>query len=442
VEVSLAVFDGWSASPIGPCLISGLLGVMMLTSQMSPRRILIINLIIAGLILVINQQAGGKAASLFRGKGSLFKAGLLLIGINMVVTLWQRAATEGLMVPAILCINESLFLGSLILVSTGSQENWLFNLLKAFTGMLIYFSVANLMAERVGFGFDYLTDRTAVFESRLGDKSFRWQTPLYSAWQMSGLLRVSLPLSIMFAVQRRHRRLEAAFWLVGAVIMAFVMKRIEYRAAVIPTLFLGGLLLLRNQAWRCTLGFGAVIYAFAAPLILPSESVQKVLLDLLPDSLETSLGQRLQEIVTFSGRTEIWKHAIRNLMDGSHFFLGEGQYNLDCSKDLGAEMVVVSDLFRRISFHQGAIDIFYIYGTFFAGILCGCLLWGVWRGFGNLCSLRLQPFTEHQEMLALLTIALVAIANAHDGFFVEHNIFYLVVAACLAVLQRSRSADS
>jgi hypothetical protein len=309
--------------------------------------------------------------------------------------------------------------------------------------MIIFFGGANLAADRLGFGFANLTDRTEVFESRVSAGAYRWQSPLYSAWQLSGLLRVALPMTVLFAMAPLSKWSDRSFWGCLSLLSIGLLYMLEYRASAMPIIVLLSVLMIRGFTLRKWAMIGVIHYPLIAPLILTISSFELFLLTRLPDFVTSILGQRLQEVVTLSRRTDMWRQGISGLLEGSHLLLGEGHFMLDCSDDIDVEGQTASEMFRRISFHQGVIDHFYIYGSIGATIILVASLVFFWKSvhafqWGSSAS----RLSLHEGFVATVFLAMVAVANSHDGFLVEGNHMYLLIALALNTLWVDREVGN
>jgi hypothetical protein len=411
-------------------LIGGILALQFTLAQFSRRTFVALNLVLFGVLWAFSQSQRRRFGNTGPRMLLPLRGGLALVAINLVIITWQRNGVEGPMVAALTTIHELCIVGSLLTVYLFAKDRPLGRCLAIFSSMTLLFGFANLIAERLGLGITNLTDRMEVFESRMNEGFFRWQSPLLSSWQLSGLLRVTFPLAIYFALLywRGRQKAAAAVWVVLAGIGMLVLWRVEFRAAAIPSLFLGLCLAIPSCGWRRRMFVAAIVYPLLSPFLFTSSAFESMLLNSLPDFVPSVLGQRLQEVVTLSSRAEIWRQGIENLVNGSHFYVGEGHYLLDCTANIDVEGHQTSELFRRISFHQAVLDQFYIYGTLPTIAILTTLYWSIRSAVRRIHWSDTQRISNNEEVIAIMSLALIAIANAHDGFFIEGTYMYLLVA--------------
>jgi hypothetical protein len=414
-------------------LIGGILALQFTLAQFSRRTFVALNLVLFGVLWAFSQSQRRRSGNTGPRMLLPLRGGLALVAINLGIITWQRNGVEGPMTAALTTIHELCIVGSLLTVYLFAKDRPLGRCLAIFSSMTMLFALANLIAERLGLGITNLTDRLEVFESRMNEGGFRWQSPLFSAWQLSGLLRVTFPLALYFALVswKGGQKRTAGVWAALAGIGLLVLWRVEYRASAIPLLFLGLCLAIPSSVWRRRMYAFAMIYPLLAPFLFTSFAFESMLLNQLPDFVQSVLGQRLQEVVTLSRRTEIWRQGIESLASGSHFFVGEGHYLLDCTTDVDLEGQETSELFRRVSFHQAILDQFFIYGTLSAFAILTALYWCIRSAIKRICWPETQRITSNEGTIGLIFLALLAIANAHDGFFIEGAYLYLLVAVAI-----------
>ena len=228
-------------------------------------------------------------------------------------------------------------------------------------------------------------------------------------------------------------------WSSGAALCAYVLIKVEFRAAAMPLMFAMGWMAIPWHRLRVLACVGAILYVFGAPFLFTSMSVRSFLINNIPDWVSGALGQNFQELATLSERSAIWQQGLDLLFEGKYFLLGQGQYGLDAEKD-GYVMPNANEtagLFRRISYHQGVLDLFFIYGSCFASILCVLLLLVVGRGAYALFNRGHRGRVYDDCGLAMFCLAVTAITNSQDGFLAEHPFFFIIILASLDRLWRT-----
>lgn len=303
--------------------------------------------------------------------------------------------------------------------STGSQLKGLNHIALAIAGV----GALNLVASLVGLSNPNLTERDVFFTSRVGFESFRWQSPLTSSWQFSGIARWALPVLLIYAFVIPRNLIGLAAQALSVVLLAVVLYAVEYRAAVFP--LLGGIAwlatppILRNKLSLCFLA-----YMFIAPLLITSEIGERLLVAAIPDWIEFFSGTSLKQLVTFTARSEIWTAALSVLREGNLILYGQGYYQLDASTFHLTELARYGGFIQKISFHQGALDL-----IFMAGIAGSLAL--VFIPFFYLTRKCLFGHFAKRGSQPLLALGLVALTNSHDGFFNVHLLFLGVIAVAL-----------
>jgi hypothetical protein len=421
--------------------IGGILALQFTLAQFSRRSFAALNLALFGLMWT-QLASRSKAKGGFRPTlGTPFWLGGLLIFINSGIMVWQRGLIEGFIVSGLLGFQDLFVVGSMVAVYYYSGRCPFLNSLGSAACMIVFFGGANLIADKFGFGFSEITDRTEVFESRFSIGAYRWQSPLYSAWQLSGLLRVALPMTVLFAVAPLAGVGDRLFWGSLSLFSVVLLVMLEYRASVMPLVVLLATLMFRSSNLGMWIMIGSIHYPLIAPLMLTRSFFQTLLMTSLPDFVPAILGQKLNEIITFSSRTEMWQQGLEGLLNGSHLLVGEGHFMLDCSDDISVSGQTASEMFRRISFHQGVIDHFFIYGSVGASIILLVAMVLFWMGARRArWEIQFSRLSLNDGYISVAFLAMVAIANSHDGFLVEGNHMYLLITLALNSLWVSHAS--
>jgi hypothetical protein len=235
----------------------------------------------------------------------------------------------------------------------------------------------NVVAELAGVSIALYSERTEVIGSRYKDGGFRWQSPLFSSWQLSGLARWAGPAGIILGIGVLKSKVER-FLAVGYICtILLVLVRVEYRAALIPFSFVPFWYFIKSSRFRRIGCVMVIIYTLAAPWIYSSYIVHDVVEAILPEALVRMAGTTREQIATMSERTDLWSAATEYLQSGEYFWRGQGLLGLDASFLAVIDTSVYEGLIERYSFHQGALDVLYIFGTLGGGLLIILLLWTV-----------------------------------------------------------------
>jgi hypothetical protein len=112
---------------------------------------------------------------------------------------------------------------------------------------------------------------------------------------------------------------------------------------------------------------------------------------------------------------------------------------LDCSDLVDVPNLARSDLFRRISFHQGFIDHLFTYGLAFGGLILAGFYWCLVVGWLRWLSPVVERVTWDEGAIGMLTLALIAVSNSTDGFLTERMFMYAVVGLSVNALWERRT---
>jgi hypothetical protein len=96
----------------------------------------------------------------------------------------------------------------------------------------------------------------------------------------------------------------------------------------------------------------------------------------------------------------------------------------------------------RIAFHQGFLDLIFIYGFLPALALSVLVLTVSWRGVRQVSRNDLNSDDKQCIEWALFGIGMLGLTNMHDGFFNVHMFFYVIAIVCLATLNKVFTSGS
>lgn len=304
-----------------------------------------------------------------------------------------------------------------------------------------WFAWLNLAAGLLGVSDARVEAREVLYESWYVEGSFRWQSPLISAGPLSGMLRFAVPILIfiLWSNRRSKRWTLHGIYLFALIGSSIALVRVEYRNGFIP---IAGLLLwlvlpTENSKRIAILGFTS--YALLAPFLWTNDAFLRFTVDSVPEFLLRILGrQDFSQVTVLSGRVDVWKDGLEALLHGTHFLVGTGQAALNSAEYSASADVLLSyydpSIVSRIDFHQGFLDLLFIYGVLPAASLAGLILVAVIR------RLRAKPALgaahNFDTNLALLCMGLVWLSNAHDGYFSGSNLFCALI--CYALMQLLR----
>lgn len=424
--MSPTLLGGWH----GTILLGAILTLQFSLAQFARRAFVTVNLVLLMILWLLSRHRQAASSKTSRQIRLPLWGGICLIAVNAAIQLWQRQAAEGIMGALLSCTHDLCIVASLLAVYLSPCDRPFIQCLMVFCSMSSLFGVVNLGADQLGIGVAGLTDRAEFFDSRMSQGEKRWQSPLYSSWQLSGLMRVATPLVLHFALACwvSAQRRSAIVWACLGATSLWVLWRVEFRAALVPMMALSLTMAIPSRAWRRRTLAAAIVYPLLAPLLFTSPAVQSLLISILPDELAFLLGQDLEGIVTQSNRTAIWEIGMQYLLSGAHLLLGQGHFLLDCSPIAGDIVVNYSDLFRRISFHQAVLDHLFIYGTLAGTCILTSFYAALAYGIFNVKWPGGKGMMETEGEIALVFLALVAVANSHDGFLVEGNHLYVMIA--------------
>jgi hypothetical protein len=301
------------------------------------------------------------------------------------------------------------------------------------------FGLLNLLADSIGFGSELLVDRTEFYLSRYAEGRNRWQAPLYSSWPLSGLLRWAMPILVILAVKFQRSFQSRLVFVLGIAAAAWILVLCEFRASALPMVGACVWLLARSTRARAVLSSSYLCYAVLAPLMFYGPQFPNLLEAIIPDAILSLAGnQDIEGILSLTGRTDWWRVGVDALISGQSLWLGQGHVNFDAGYFVGPVAGLDAQLFDRISFHQGFLDVIFIYGLVPALIMVGGLLTITARTVWSLCFRR--PGIDQELSLALFSLGMVGLSNCHDGFFVDNSFFYLICFSSASVLSALMSA--
>jgi hypothetical protein len=360
--------------------------------------------------------------------GWIAKAGLALLVLNVAIMAGQNAYIDGIKTAVKVLIAESVFLAMLVVTVWRSLPRMLYPVLITSALAMAWLGLLNLVADRLGIGFESLLDRTSYFTSHFNEGGYRWQAPLYSSWQISGLLRWAVPvLAIALLKYSRFRWTESALLGVGLGLAVVVTIRCEFRAAIFPSIAAFVWLLAWRKSARAGLSVWFYVYSITVPFLITHDNAAQFLQNNLPGFvLQVAGGQDLLGVLTLSGRSVMWDAGLDVLATGKYLWVGQGHVLMNAAKDIGGQDAAAAQLFARLGYHQGMLDILFIYGVVPGGLLVLALLAVMLRGLREIWLLLPGTGRVEELSLALFSLGMIAMSNCHDGFFLEHNWFYFL----------------
>lgn len=435
--------EAYWADFVRALITGGLLACQYALSTMPRRSFLAANFACCVVAFFVNNRLRpGRDGRAAMPRSLMLVGGIGLLLINELIIGYQRMADMGFMSSAVLTAHELAMLATVWVAGRERGREFLRPVLLTLASAFVLYGFINVAADVVGFAVAGLKEREEVFASRYVEGEYRWQSPLTSSWQLSGIVRWAAALLVWVAFGAYQRRAWKEFAVSTAMVLfsGYILVRTEYRFAAATIALVVGLIVVRSPRARAGLCAAAVLYPFLVPFLFASNPLREFAVESFGELFSAILRQSPEEWITLSGRSEIWEQAMPVLFSDKYLFLGQGHYNLDAAIDAPGDFFVSSELFRRMSFHQGVLDLFFIYGTLVAALLCALVVYvafvGV-RAVGRSSSARpVHPLT----LFALVNLAIVAIANAHDGFLLEHNFFYVTTIASLHWLWMQRNA--
>lgn len=361
---------------------------------------------------------------------------LVLLGITLVSIIYQNADDQGLKWAMMTAVAHALIVSVLLVPCLAQPDAGPFRWLVSTASMVAAMYLLNLVADAAGFGFESLRAREQFWGSRYIEGGYRWQSPLISSWQLSGLGRWAVAV-LVAGILFVHRRRWPMYLLVGWVlVIAYGSVKLEYRAAVFPLLAMLGWLAVVRRDLRGWLAASAIAYTAAAPFLFGTDYFTEILRESIPTSVTRLLGDSDENVLSLSGRTDIWAMALDRLGEGDYLVFGQGFVNLDASWTEALDLSFMDFEITKYSFHQGFLDLLYMTGTlpgtliFFSG-----LFYVVRFGpFSRESGVKPSLLVSDDRSLSLLALAMVAVANSHDGFLNSHLVFPSIMVMCAAGL--------
>jgi hypothetical protein len=412
-----------------------LIGTYFAVVQPRTNRGLFAGMAVVAIFAVINFRR--QLRSVPKTPSLLLGTGLLLT--NVAIVGWQESISmfaSDVIRGVVGNIGLLLLVGWVVMINSArGVRSTMASLAFAFA----WYGAINVGIDAMGLGSIVLVDRTEMNASRYFSGGYRWQAPLYSSWQLSGLLRWSVPILLVVAWQDCRNQPAARLLLLGALTLStYVLILCEFRAAVFPLIGTAVWFAVRSYRIRAAIAVACALYSVAVPFALTSETFLTAFERHLPDSITVLAGdQTIGEVLSLSGRTDMWAAGIEVLQTGKYLWLGQGHVLFDATADVGAiwgEIDPVS--YRRLSYHQSFLDLMFIYGVVPAAIIAGMLITTLLRGWQLSAKAFAQSLDRDGLSFAMFSIGIMALANCHDGFLVEHNFFYVIaVVAALSIAQ-------
>jgi hypothetical protein len=254
---------------------------------------------------------------------------------------------------------------------------------------------------------------------------------LTNHWQLSGVLRWSLPILIVLLQKGafiKNAAMKITF-IAAAIAATVLLYRIQYRNAAQPAIFLLLWMAISRQALRDLLAILACIYSIACPFVFSSNIYHALVTGVL-DSLPTSLlGMfNFEEVIRFSGRVGLWSQFVDEFSNAP-IVIGMGHSGYNGLKQIGEispEVGMEHPEVTHLQFHQSFLDLIGIYGLIPAVVIVVLLC----RMFGAATFLRKAKAIDNglpASSLALLSLALAFLSMSMDSFMKEDNSFYFIL---------------
>lgn len=269
------------------------------------------------------------------------------------------------------------------------------------------------------------------FRGRFAEGGSRWVSPLTNHWQLSGILRWSLPILVL-ALHRSVFGSNKAIKLMAiaaALATMIILYRLQFRNAAFPLVFVSIWLIISKQTLRDILSVVACIYSIACPFLYSSAEIQGLLLRLIEFcNIKFFSTQNFEDYTRFSGRVDLWSAFIYNISN-IPLLMGMGHRDYDALNIIGGlPLGTGMDPYTitHLQFHQSFLDIIGIYGLIPTAFLALLLCRSIATAIGNRTSRAARkPLSDNS--LALLSLALAFISMSKDSFVKEDNIFYIII---------------
>ncbi len=362
--------------------------------------------------------------------------GTALILFNLLVIAAEHSREVGMG----FAVKEAILEGQLLLLlgilgsrhGLGSPAPFLITLSIAF----VWFGVGNFLADQLGLDPGIFDERRGIYQSRFEEGESRWIAPFYSSAQLSSLLRWALPVLAFWISGRQMGWAQRLFAGGIALVLIYLLRIIEFRAAAFPMLGFMLWRLIPTYRFRGILNGLFVSYMFVAPLIFTNSTFRNLLEQAVPDFVLRMAGkQDVTGLVSLTDRTEIWDAGIDSLREGNYLFYGKGHVFLDAYSQTSFADPLAGQVGGRIAFHQGFLDLIFIYGLIPALLLSSVILVLTWRGVGLLSRKDLNDEQKQRIEWALFGLGMLGLSNMHDGFFNVHQFFYVIAVVCFVTLR-------
>ena len=302
----------------------------------------------------------------------------------------------------------------------------------------IWFTINNLLVDKLGFGKAELIEREKLYTSHFAGGGYRYQTVLYSAAQISGLLRWAIPLILAYIVFIRCQDRLLLFLLGIFVLLAVIVcVLVDFRSAIFPLIAFVIWFLVGKVRARVLLCGAFVVYMYLAPLLFGIVDIGALMQQITPDSILSIAGQqRASDVFTLSGRSYMWHDAFVALLEGHNIFIGDGHANFDAFPWLSDQTPFLETVKEgaHLSFHQSVLDLIFIYGLCPMVLITVIFGWTLLKGMVNQVRGPLMRYPLSNTHFALVVLGLMGIANCHDSFFTSHNWYYIIcVIACWVI---------
>ena len=155
-------------------------------------------ILIAGGFFFYNYYLMGRPIFLKRSPGRYLGAAFLIL--NAVLLTWGTFSSDGLKPWIAIFVIQLLSVAMPVSLLSIYGTSFIKKSLLTIALFFIWFGIINLAASVLGYSKVEMTERETKYTSHFIAGGFRYQTPLYSSWQVSGMLRWAVPLTMAYLI--------------------------------------------------------------------------------------------------------------------------------------------------------------------------------------------------------------------------------------------------
>lgn len=236
-------------------------------------------------------------------------------------------------------------------------------------------AAANLVAEKLGFQSGAIAN--SFGESRYGFAETRWMPPLAES---NGIFSIACFISAVTGIlllansfQRQPFRWNLLLRLIvgcGVVTALVAAIRCQFRTEFIllPILFFWYAAKSIRKVKIIVL-YAFVLCFFIAPILLAGKRGEHLLDMVQLDEIVKLSGSTTEDVLTLSGRTQIYDYGLERLSNPYVFFFGDGPSFRDASPST-ADIRTTSVVQRGIGFHSSFLELLVANGSIMAFTVC------------------------------------------------------------------------